>query len=1246
MSFLSGLASFGKAAFGVVTDDGFLGSAIRTVGLGLILSKLSSNAIKSNRSGTRNIDQGVRLQIRPDSQAKIPVLYGQAYFGGNIFDARMSDDNKTMWYALALSEKSGGSLSASAGGYVFNDVYRNNQRIVFQSDGITSAYSVDTNGTIDNSIAGLFQIYLYAGDSTAGQTPQGYSSVVPDAYSLFPEWTQETHPATDLIFAIIRVRYSRDKNVTELGDILFQVTNKMHTPGDVVYDYLSNNRYGLGIDDSSIDTASLLALNTYSNSDVAYNDEGTGAQTLPSRYQINGLVDTDENSLSNVENICSAAASWLSYDTQAGVWSVIINKDGFSRASFNDTNVLGNVSVGSTGLTDLYNSVKVEFPHRELRDSGDFIKIEIPEDQRNPNEPDNTLVITYDIINEPVQAELLGFIELKQSRVDLVVEFQVDYSYLGLKAGDIVTLTNARLAFSFKKFRIISVSESQSDDGISLSINALEYDADVYSVQDITRFTRSNADGIITIGQIGTPSQPQITKFESNSRPRVQLESISPIGVVEALEFWISNDVNTTESSRSYTLLTTQRPTGNETYVPGTNVTTQVDSISSSEFVIKSRGINNVLTGPYSEPSVTVVFVPQQTTDAIGPNTALTDNTGALATALGVLTLLSSLDSLFAGANDGAGLFDVIFDTFKDVTGVDLVGDASEGTLVVSAELATLVNGTIVTNNSNSFDFVGSGFELSTDEDNNVVIDFSNFAALPVGVNNKDIVAWNAEASEWQVISDCITCDFPPPPDPDPEPGEAGGDPIVCSIGIGALLPLSTPNKAIKNCDPSGVPTTGPYFIEFGAIDGGIIDGELQPDIPYYSQLILGPGSISLYTADDVLQQSILATSCTVYNNVLSIPFGTRRSGSTYYILVDQGIVSNCDCESVAIAGKNTWTFTTNPTPVDEYTVPAKISLSVPNFTSPTYSRLTATMTPDFTTTALAGQNIVMTFSEPVAKGTGTIQIFNVATDTVVKTLAVAGATIASNVATLGNSSGLPEGGNYRVEVPAGAFVTDRQPQDETICDVINTYYPNQSLSLAINTAVNTPPPLGDAPLIEQCEICSRPWGNNVLDKVSVLSDVQLNFLEPVFIQTDAPAILNIHSRKGYIHETFDMRDLGYSGGTKTIKVTPTNMLDPNTDYFITTESGALKDQYDRNTTIADTGLSSFRTVGLVAGEGGPASPPPRKFRPDGGQTLSFEIDRPAITKGAGKLNIIDSNGSLVGQVDSDNPAIKYSDTV
>jgi hypothetical protein len=257
---------------------------------------------------------------------------------------------------------------------------------------------------------------------------------------------------------------------------------------------------------------SLTQLNVYSTSSVSYTDQGAGAgQVLANRYQINGLIDTSKNVLENIEKIASAAGSWLSYDVNEGQWGIVINSTGTSVASFDDSNVIGNVSVSGTGLDELYNSVKVQFPHRDLRDSGDFITIEIPAGDRNPNEPDNSLNISYDNINEPVQANLLGLIELKQSRVNLVISFQTDFSYINLKAGDLISLTNSRLQFTNKVFRIMTVKEVQGDGALMVDISALEYDADVYSTADLYRFTRTDENGIITLGSIGTPGTPQVT---------------------------------------------------------------------------------------------------------------------------------------------------------------------------------------------------------------------------------------------------------------------------------------------------------------------------------------------------------------------------------------------------------------------------------------------------------------------------------------------------------------------------------------------------------------------------------------------------------------------------------------------------------------------------------------------------------------------------------------------------------------
>ncbi|CAB4178842.1 hypothetical protein UFOVP1030_34, partial [uncultured Caudovirales phage] len=137
MSFLTGILDLGKSALGVLGGSNFAGTLVRTVLLGYALNKINSNANKGNITGTQNIDTGVRLQVNPNADSKIPVLYGNAFFGGNIIDAAMTNSNKTMWYAITLSEKTGTVYSSSVNSaYVLNNVYWNDQRIVFNTDGI------------------------------------------------------------------------------------------------------------------------------------------------------------------------------------------------------------------------------------------------------------------------------------------------------------------------------------------------------------------------------------------------------------------------------------------------------------------------------------------------------------------------------------------------------------------------------------------------------------------------------------------------------------------------------------------------------------------------------------------------------------------------------------------------------------------------------------------------------------------------------------------------------------------------------------------------------------------------------------------------------------------------------------------------------------------------------------------------------------------------------------------------------
>lgn len=416
-----------------------------------------------------------------------------------------------------------------------------------------------------------------------------------------------------------------------------------------------------------------------------------GYSYTETRYRVNGLLATEDTVLDNLEKLCNAAGAWLTYDIHDGKWSVIINKSGTSSYSFDDSNIIGAISINGTGLDSLYNKVTVTFPHEDLRDQKDVVSIEIPAEDRNANEPDNTLNITYDLVTDPVQAELLGLLELKQSRVDKIISFRTDYSKIAVKAGDLIDITSNVYGFDAKMFRVITVREVDTDEGgIDIEITALEYDANVYDASDLERFTRSDENGIIAIGAITAPDQPTVTIYSNIARPHITATTVTNNGISDAVEFWITYDVPpgvTLDENRTYSLLTTARPTNGNTFASSTTVTVDVDNLSASNFLIKCRAVNGSATSPFSTPSGLIEYAPVQTTDNITDETTVN---GSLLTAAGIATLLSELSTFFdegsgftfpgsGGAGDGTTFLLLDIQNFNSnaTTGGPTSGDGS-----------------------------------------------------------------------------------------------------------------------------------------------------------------------------------------------------------------------------------------------------------------------------------------------------------------------------------------------------------------------------------------------------------------------------------------------------------------------------------------------------------------------------------------------------------------------------------------
>lgn len=359
-----------------------------------------------------------------------------------------------------------------------------------------------------------------------------------------------------------------------------------------------------------------------------------------SRFAINGVLDTNQSVLQNLNMLASTCGTWLTYDAHQGKWAFVINKVTASSWSFNNSNIIGSMSVSSTGIKDLYNGVKMTFPHPDVQGTKDFIQVSTAAGDRYPNEPDHILTLDYPFVNNQVQAQFLSLIQLKQSRMDQVVTFTTDYSMMSVKAGDVIDITNDVYGYAAKLFRVVTVKEVDDQQGsINIQIIAVEYNDDTYDETTLSRYTVSNANGIITQGSLGAPSAPAITLNAFATQPSITITSTAPTGgLIDSMEFWMTTDTTVTnDASRNYSLLTTVTATAGTYYNTGTTVTAKYAGVIPDNFIIKSRAVSGLLTGPFSAVSNSSSFTAVQYPSVIKTGTAIVDANGNSLGTIGVV---------------------------------------------------------------------------------------------------------------------------------------------------------------------------------------------------------------------------------------------------------------------------------------------------------------------------------------------------------------------------------------------------------------------------------------------------------------------------------------------------------------------------------------------------------------------------------------------------------------------------------
>jgi hypothetical protein len=457
-------AALGYAAVGGYATTAFNAFIGRAIG-GMIGSTIGSSlgqAVFGKEPdlpdySTALADRGILVNTRTAASA-IPVVYGSRRVGGNIvFIESSGENNKYLHLVLVLSE---GEVSS------IGDVYLNDK------------ISTDTQ------YSGKVNIYKHTGaDDQAAD-----SNLVADVTN----WTTD-HKLSGVAYLYVRLEYDQDAFPGGIPTITAEVDGiKIYDPRTTtsafsnnpalcIRDYLTNDRYGRGIDSSLIDDASFIAAANYCEETVTLG----GASV--DRYTCDGVIDTSRTSIEILKELLTACKGFLIFS--GGKYKLVIDKPETATFTFSEDNIVGGWSIGLGSKQNTYNRIRASFFNVNRSWQEDIAVVE----STALRTQDNGLLLEREIMlpftNTQERAEAIATMALNQSRQQVSCEFTATIEGLRCEVGDVVYISHATPGWDTlnsgagKKFRIIEIALMNSDE---VRVKALEYDATVYNFGTIS----------------------------------------------------------------------------------------------------------------------------------------------------------------------------------------------------------------------------------------------------------------------------------------------------------------------------------------------------------------------------------------------------------------------------------------------------------------------------------------------------------------------------------------------------------------------------------------------------------------------------------------------------------------------------------------------------------------------------------------------------------------------------------------
>lgn len=270
----------------------------------------------------------------------------------------------------------------------------------------------------------------------------------------------------------------------KIYDFMTGTTIASSCPVSQLYDYLTNEIYGLCYPVANINIDTFMECASYCNVNSLYS---------------NGAINYQLTYKENVEGICQSFGG-IMY-VHAGKICLTVDRKTLSVATFNEDNMFGDLEVKTSGYSDYFNTIDAKYTAVENQFAESIVRIpaDISADEViradgivTPVSRDFTWIYTEDTVKKLATAELL------KARYVLKTVTFVSNEAWDLKVWDAITITNEELGIN-GKFKVISkgISTSQQDLGYC-QIAAVEYPDEIFDGDLSAVF---NPPGTITGGR-------------------------------------------------------------------------------------------------------------------------------------------------------------------------------------------------------------------------------------------------------------------------------------------------------------------------------------------------------------------------------------------------------------------------------------------------------------------------------------------------------------------------------------------------------------------------------------------------------------------------------------------------------------------------------------------------------------------------------------------------------------------------